>query len=81
MGSNGKGVGQFGQNVQKLHKNDKIGIFGAKQWGRRGLQANFLGSVGIPPNTPLPAPPPPPPPQLVETLTYILEVFKLLLTI
>ena len=25
--------GQFGQNSQKLHENDKIGILGSKQWG------------------------------------------------
>ena len=47
--------GQFGQNGQKLHENDKIDIFGSKQWG--GGQANFLGSGGIPPS-PLPSPPP-----------------------
>ena len=47
------GGGQFGQNGQKLHENDKIGIFGPKQWGEG--QANFSGSGGIPP-----VPPPPP---------------------
>ena len=30
------GGGQFGQNGQKLHENDKIGIFGSKQWGGHG---------------------------------------------
>ena len=32
MGSTGGG-GQFGQNGQKLCENDKICIFGSKQWG------------------------------------------------
>ena len=45
--------GQFGQNGQKLHENDKIGIFGSKQWG--GGQDNFSGSGGASP----PVPPPP----------------------
>ena len=47
--------GQFGQNGQKLHENDKINIFGSKEWGRGacGGQANFSGSGGIPP---IPAP-------------------------
>ena len=42
------GGGQFGQNGQKLHENDKIGILGSKQWGggHRGGQANFSGSGG-----------------------------------
>ena len=31
MGSTGGG-GQFGQNGQKVHENDKIGIFRSKQW-------------------------------------------------
>ena len=48
MGSTGGG--QFGQNGQKLHENDKIGIFGSKQWG--GGQANFSGSGGDPPQSP-----------------------------
>ena len=45
MGSTGGG--QFGQNSQKLHENDKIDIFGSKQWGDMGGgQANFSGSGG-----------------------------------
>ena len=37
---------QFGQNGKKLHENDKISIFGAKQCRDMGGQTNFLGSVG-----------------------------------
>ena len=44
MGSTGGG--QFGENGQKLHENDKIGIFWSKQWGDMGGQANFSGSGG-----------------------------------
>ena len=35
--------GQFGQNGQKLHENDKIGIFGSKQWegGMGGVGGGF----------------------------------------
>ena len=52
MGLTGGGR-QFGQNGQKLHENDKIGIFGSKQWGGGGAgQANFSGSGGIPPVPP-----------------------------
>ena len=39
------GGGQFGQNGQKLHENDKIGIFGSTQgWGGGGgtLASQFL---------------------------------------
>ena len=49
------GGGQFGQNGQNLHENDKIGNFGSKQWGgggggwRWGGQAKFLGNGGDPP--------------------------------
>ena len=32
--------GQFGQNGQKLHESDKIGIFGSKKWG--GGEGNKL---------------------------------------
>ena len=48
------------KNGQKLHENDKIGIFGSKQWGGGGGggQANFWGGGGIP------LPPPPLPPSL-----------------
>ena len=50
------GGGQFGQNGQKLHENDKMGIFGSKQWGEggtwRGGKANFSGSGGIPLQSP-----------------------------
>ena len=31
------GGGQFGQNGQKLHENDKIHIFGSKQWGDKPI--------------------------------------------
>ena len=30
------GGGQFGQNGQKMHENDKISIFGSKQWEGHG---------------------------------------------
>ena len=41
--------GQFGQNGQKLHKNDKIGIFGSKHWG--GDKPIFrVVAGGIPPS-------------------------------
>ena len=59
MGSTGGG-GHFGQNGQKLHENDKIGIFGSKQSGGHGRgEANFSGSGGDPPS----------PPPLGETLS------------
>ena len=32
LGSTSGGGGEFGQSGQKLHENDKIGIFGSKQW-------------------------------------------------
>ena len=44
--------GQFGENYQKLLENYKISIFGSKQWGDMGGQANFLGSEGNPPVPP-----------------------------
>ena len=44
--------GQFGENGQKLHENDKIGIFRSKQWGDMGGQANFLVSGGGSPQSP-----------------------------
>ena len=48
--SRGQCVGHFGQNGQKLHKNYKTNILGAKQWGMGGMrQTNFLGSGGDPP--------------------------------
>ena len=40
------GGGQFGLNGQKLHENEKISIFGSKQWGTWGREANFLASRG-----------------------------------
>ena len=49
---NGVDWGQFGQNGQKLHENDKISIFGSKQLGGMRGQANFSGSGGIPPPVP-----------------------------
>ena len=49
---NGVDWGQFGQNGQKLHENDKISIFGSKQLGGMRGQANFSGSGGIPPQSP-----------------------------
>ena len=55
MGSTGGG-GQFGQNGQKLCENDKICIFGSKQWGEDmgGGQANFSASErGFPQSPPL----------------------------
>ena len=42
------GGGQFGQNDQKLHENDKIDIGG----DMGGRQANFLGSGLGPPQSP-----------------------------
>ena len=43
MGSTGGG-GQFGHNGQKLHENDKIGIFGSKQWWEdMGGTSQFFG--------------------------------------
>ena len=44
---------QFGQNIQKLQENCKINIFGSKQSGRHGGQANFLGSGSRPVLLPL----------------------------
>ena len=36
--------GQFGQNGQKMHENDKIGIFGSKQFGGgHGGTSQFFG--------------------------------------
>ena len=60
--------GQFGQNGQKLHENDKFGIFGSKQWGGgMGGTSQFFGLWGgIHPN------PPPVPPPLGETLPLVL---------
>ena len=46
--------GQFGQNGQKLHENDKIDIFGSKQWG--GDKPIFWVVEGFPPVL---SPPPP----------------------
>ena len=47
--------GQFGQNGQKLHENDKFGILGSKQWGGTwGGQPNVSGSGGDPPSVPPP---------------------------
>ena len=53
MGSTGGG-GQFEQNGQKLHENDKISILQSKRWGPWGGQADFSGSGGG-----FPQPPPP----------------------
>ena len=45
--------GQFEQNGQKLHENDKIGIFWVKiVGGHGGGQANFSVSGGSPPSPP-----------------------------
>ena len=46
--------GQFGQNGQKPHENDEIGIFGSKQWGEggHGGQVNFSGIGGGSPLSP-----------------------------
>ena len=46
--------GQFGQNGQELHENDKISIFESKQWGGGGMggQANSLSSGRDPPSPP-----------------------------
>ena len=55
MGSTGgRREGQFGQNGQKLHENNKISIFGSKQWrGGRGGGGTFFRVVGgIPPIPP-----------------------------
>ena len=50
------GGGQFGQNGQKLHENDKIGIFGSKQWGEgetwRGEGRPISRVVGGSPSNP-----------------------------
>ena len=45
MGStDGEAGGQFGQNDQKLNENDKISIFGSKQWeGGHGGTNQFFG--------------------------------------
>ena len=51
---------QFTQNDQELHKNYKINILGAKQWGVHGGQANFFGLWGGIPQFP----------PLEETLTH-----------
>ena len=53
MGSTGGG-GQFGQNGQKLCENDKICIFGSKQWGEdMGGTSQFFGKwARIPPVSP-----------------------------
>ena len=48
--------GQFGQNDQKLHENDKIGISGSKQWGGDKPIFQVVGGGD------------PPPPPLGETL-------------
>ena len=41
------GGGQFGQNGQKVHENDKIDIFGSKQWGEhRGGDKPIFRVVG-----------------------------------
>ena len=48
-----------GQYGQKLHENDKMSIFGSKQWGQgsgAGGHTDFLAIGGIPP-APLPSPP------------------------
>ena len=37
----------------KLHENYKVDIFGSKQWGCMGGQANFSGSGENPPQPPL----------------------------
>ena len=34
---------QFGQSGQKVHENDKIGIFGSKQWWGHGGTSQFFG--------------------------------------
>ena len=38
--------GQFGQNGQKLHENDKIRIFGSKEWGDMGGDKPIFRVVG-----------------------------------
>ena len=38
------GGGQFVENREKLHENDKIGIFGSKQWGG-GHVRGWVGEI------------------------------------
>ena len=46
------GKGQFGQNGQKLHENDKIFIFGSKQWGGMWDDKSIFWVEGGSPFTP-----------------------------
>ena len=61
--------GEFGQNGQKLHENDKIVILVSKQWGGH-MEGGKLGGGRLVGGSPQSLPPPPPPPARGNPVRY-----------